>query len=217
MIRLDDTSIPSTPIGDTNPALPPHEDAASSGERSDVREPGTADPATAASPGTRAAPAGESSITPVPASSPPELEAALRQRDEYYDRLLRKTAEFDNYRKRAERERRELSEYVVGEFAKELLPTLDDFDRALTVDARDGEALRQGIELVQKRLLDTLARRGVAVIDPLGEIFDPHQHEAVARVSAEGRRDGEIVEVFSRGYKIGDRLLRPAMVKVATA
>jgi molecular chaperone GrpE len=73
------------------------------------------------------------------------------------------------------------------------------------------------VELVHKQMLDVLQRRGVAVLDPAGADFDPREHEAVQRVPAEGRRDGEVVEVFSRGYKLGDRLLRPAMVKVATA
>jgi molecular chaperone GrpE len=143
---------------------------------------------------------------------------AARQRDEYYDLLLRKTAEFDNYRRRVERERRELADYAVGEFVKDLLPILDDFTRAIDqAGGAPGDAITRGVELIHRRLLDALARRGVAILDPAGELFDPHQHEAVARVPAEGRRDGEIVEVFSRGYKLGDRLLRPAMVKVATA
>jgi molecular chaperone GrpE len=154
--------------------------------------------------------------SPAADRSTPNHIAAERSRDEYYDLLLRKTAEFDNYRRRVERERRELSDYVAGEFVKELLPVIDDFDRALAADATTG-AFREGVELIRRRLMEVLAKRGVTVLDPLGEAFDPHQHEAVARVPAAGRRDGEIVEVFSRGYKLGDRLLRPAMVKVATA
>jgi molecular chaperone GrpE len=143
---------------------------------------------------------------------------AARQRDEYHERLLRTLAEFDNYRKRVERERRELADHVTGEFARELLPVIDDFERALGAPASGGsEGFRSGVELIRRRLLDALTRRGVTVVDPLGEAFDPHQHEAVARVAAGDRPDGEIVEVFSRGYKLGDRLLRPAMVKVATA
>jgi molecular chaperone GrpE len=147
-----------------------------------------------------------------------DLDAVTRQRDEFYDLLLRKTAEFDNYRKRQERERRELSDYTTGEFVKELLPVLDDFARALKPAGGGApETFRQGIELIWRRLQDALAKRGVTMIDPLGEQFDPHIHEAVARAAAHGHRDGEIVEVFSPGYKLGDRLLRPAMVKVATA
>jgi molecular chaperone GrpE len=146
-----------------------------------------------------------------------EVDAVSRQRDEYYDLLLRKTAEFDNYRKRVERERRELAEYTTGEFVKELLPVLDDFTRAMNTSGGAPEMFRQGMELIWRRLQDTLAKRGITIIDPLGEQFDPHQHEAVARVAAGQHRDGEIVEVFSRGYRLNDRLLRAAMVKVATA
>jgi molecular chaperone GrpE len=150
------------------------------------------------------------------AGAPADSEALRRERDEYRDLLLRKTAEFDNYRKRVERERRELADYATGEFVKELLPVFDDFSRALAAASGD-ETFRQGVELIHKRLLDALAKRGVSMLDPLGEDFDPHQHEAVARVPAVSHRDGEIVEVFSPGYRLGERLLRPAMVKVATA
>jgi molecular chaperone GrpE len=160
---------------------------------------------------------GSAGTEPAPGQSLPGAEEIARQRDEYYDLLLRKTAEFDNYRKRVERERRELSEYTAAEFARELLPVLDDLARALDASPAPGDAFVQGVHLIHRRLVDALAKRGVIAIEPLGELFDPHLHEAVARVPAEGHRDGEIVEVFSRGYKLGDRLLRPAMVKVATA
>lgn len=148
-----------------------------------------------------------------------DLEAVSRQRDEYYDLLLRKAAEFDNYRKRVERERREYTEQATVDLIRELLPLLDDLERAAAAEASAGgpEAIRKGIELIHRRLLDILARRGVTVIDPAGADFDPHLHEAVVRVPAAGQRDGEVVEVFARGYRLGDRLLRPAMVKVATS
>lgn len=167
-------------------------------------------------------PAGDATASPESGASPADgasldVSALAKQRDEFQDLLLRRTAEFDNYRKRVERERRELTDYTNGEFAKDLLPIVDDFARALAVPGEAGDPLRQGIDLVFRRLLDALGKRGVSVIDPLGESFDPHQHEAVARVQSPTHRDGEIVEVFSRGFKIGDRLLRPAMVKVATS
>jgi molecular chaperone GrpE len=148
-----------------------------------------------------------------------DVETLTRQRDEYYDLLLRKTAEFDNYRRRVERERRELADYTTGELAKELLPIIDDFERALAAERGSSsvDALEQGVELIHRRFLEFLGKRGIVAVTPLGEDFDPHQHEAVMRVPAEGHRDGEIVEVYSPGYKLGDRLLRPAMVKVATA
>ena len=140
-----------------------------------------------------------------------------RQRDDYYDRLLRKTAEFDNYRKRTDRERVQLSEAAAADLIEELLPLLDDMERALKADAgQDGvEAIRRGVELIHQQLLETLRKRGVKPLEVLGADFDPHYHMAVAHEPADGRREGEIVEEFRRGYMLGDRLLRPAMVKVA--
>ena len=139
-----------------------------------------------------------------------------RQRDEYYDRLLRKTAEFDNYRKRIERERQAQAESAAADVLKELLPLVDDLERALKAESADGtDAYRRGVELILKRLEDTLLRRGVRPIEALGLDFDPNYHQAVAYEPAENRRDGEVIEEFGRGYMLGDRLLRPSMVKVA--
>jgi len=140
-----------------------------------------------------------------------------QERDDFYDRLLRKTAEFENYRKRTDRERQQLSEAAAADLIKDLLPLVDDLERALKADA-GGEAtgaIRRGVELIQKQLLETLRKRGVAPIEALGADFDPHFHQAVAYEPVEGRRDGEVIEEFTRGYMLGDRLLRPAMVKVA--
>jgi molecular chaperone GrpE len=139
-----------------------------------------------------------------------------RQRDEYYDLLLRKTAEFDNYRKRIERERQAQAESAAADVLKELLPLVDDLERALKAESGEGtDSYRRGVELILKRLEDTLKRRGVKPIEALGVDFDPNYHQAVAHEPAEGRRDGEVIEEFSRGYMLGDRLLRPSMVKVA--
>jgi molecular chaperone GrpE len=139
-----------------------------------------------------------------------------RQRDEYYDLLLRKTAEFDNYRKRTERERVAVNEAAAADLLGELLPLLDDFERALQADAgAEADGYRKGIELIHKRLTEILRKRGVRPIDSLGTDFDPYYHQAVVYEPAEGRRDGEVIEEFRRGYMLGDRLLRPAMVKVA--
>lgn len=161
---------------------------------------------------------GETSPPDAPEAAASDLTAAARERDEYRDLLLRKTAEFDNYRRRVEREKRELAEHVSGELITELLPVVDDFTRALTVGSVDApDSFRQGVELIHRRLLDALAKRGVTVLDPLGDIFDPHVHEAVSRIPADGHADGEIVAVYSQGYMLGDRLLRPARVQVATA
>lgn len=140
-----------------------------------------------------------------------------RQRDDYYDRLLRKTAEFDNYRKRIERDRQSTAESAAADLMRDLLPLLDDLERALRADAGvDGaESYRRGVELIHRQLLDVLRKRGVRPIEALGAPFDPHFHEAVLYEPAEGRADGEITEELARGYMLGDRLLRPSMVKVA--
>ena len=153
---------------------------------------------------------------PGPAPSA-DTEAIQAQRDEYYDLLLRKTAEFDNYRKRIERDRQAMSEATSAEVVSDLLPLVDDLERALKAEpgAEGAETYRRGVELIHKRLEDILRRRGVRPIEALGADFDPNFHEAVAHEPAEGRRDGEVIEEFRRGYMLGDRLLRPSMVKVA--
>jgi molecular chaperone GrpE len=140
-----------------------------------------------------------------------------RQRDDYYDRLLRKTAEFDNYRKRVDRDRQSMSDAVAADVVRDLLPLVDDLERALKADtgAEGAEAYRKGVELIHRQLLDILRKRGVRAIEALGADFDPHFHQAIAHEPAEGRRDGEVIEEFGRGYMLGDRLIRPAIVKVA--
>lgn len=144
--------------------------------------------------------------------------ALQRERADLYDRLLRKTAEFDNYRKRLERERREQADRTVIGLLEELLPVVDDFDRALTLDA-GGESTpyRKGMELIHSKLHDLLRKQGVRPIDALGADFDPNLHQAVVYEESPGRREGEVIGELQRGYLLGDRLLRPAMVKVAKA
>lgn len=140
-----------------------------------------------------------------------------RERDEIKDLLLRKSAEFDNYRKRTERDRQALSDAITAGVLEELLPLVDDLERALRADAgsEGTEAYRRGVELILKQLGEILRRRGVTPIEALGAAFDPNYHQAVSYEPAEGRADGEVIEEFRRGYMLGDRLLRPAMVKVA--
>jgi len=147
-------------------------------------------------------------------AEPSELQ---RQRDEYYDLLLRKSAEFDNYRKRVERDRQTLSDAAAASMIEELLPLMDDLERALKAEGggEAGESYRRGVELIHRQLGEILRKRGVRAIEVLGADFDPYYHQAVAHEPAEGRREGEIIEEFRRGYMLGDRLLRPSMVKVA--
>ncbi|MGE0451415.1 MAG: nucleotide exchange factor GrpE [Vicinamibacterales bacterium] len=146
--------------------------------------------------------------------------AALRQeRDDYYDRLLRKSAEFDNYRKRIERERREQAEQAVVDLLLDLLLVVDDFDRALTAEsgAADASSYRKGVELIHGKLHDLLKKRGVTPIEAVGADFDPNLHQAVLHEPTPGRRENEVIEELRKGYMLRDRLLRAALVKVAKA
>jgi molecular chaperone GrpE len=148
------------------------------------------------------------------AADPDELQ---RQRDEYYDLLLRKTAEFENFRKRIERERQGFADSAAADLILELLPLVDDLERALQAeaDATGAAAYRRGVELILRQLTELLRKRGVRPIETLGTAFDPHYHQAVSYDAAEGRPDGEVIEELRRGYLLGDRLLRPSMVRVA--
>jgi molecular chaperone GrpE len=151
-------------------------------------------------------------------ATPDTLTALTAERDDFKDRLLRMTAEFDNYRKRVDRERRELADAASVDLIRDLLPIVDDIERALAAAGDDAaNPLVAGVTLTHKQLLEQLRRRNVEPIASLGELFNPELHEAVASEPADGRRDGEIVAEFRRGYRVGGRLLRAAMVKVAKA
>jgi molecular chaperone GrpE len=160
--------------------------------------------------------ASETEVSETPAA--PDVAALQRERDEYFDRFMRKAAEFDNYRKRVERERREQADQAVIDLLREVLLVVDDFDIALQVDAGDaGAAYRKGVELIQAKLHDLLRKYGVRPIEAIGADFDPKIHQAVLHEESPEHRDGEVVGELRRGYMMGDRLLRPAMVKVAKA
>jgi molecular chaperone GrpE len=158
-----------------------------------------------------------------PTAADEAVAAAQKERDAYKEQFLRAVADFDNYRKRIERERRELSEYAAADVLLDLLPIIDNFERALSAFAlsasadrqADIEAFRQGVELIHKQMLDLLRKRGVTRIDALGADFDPNVHQAVIHEPSDEHREGEVMEELQRGYKLGDRLLRPSMVKVA--
>ena len=151
------------------------------------------------------------------ATPSPALAAIKAERDDYYDRLLRKTAEFDNYRKRTERERREQGDQAVVDLLLELLLVVDDFDRALSVDSGDAASYRKGVELIHAKLQDLLRKQGVRPIEALGTDFDPNIHQAVVQEASPSHREGEVIGELRRGYMKGERLLRAAMVKVAKA
>ena len=147
-------------------------------------------------------------------AQPDPLEDLRRERDSLQDRLLRTAAEFDNYRKRMDRQRRELADYTAGEVVSELLPIIDNLERALQAAAED-DPLRKGVELIHRQMLDLLRKRGVKPIEALGADFDPNFHQAVIHEESGEHREGEVMAELQRGYVVGDRLLRPAMVKVA--
>ena len=160
----------------------------------------------------------DGSDAPLAAADDTEVTELQRERDDFKDRWLRKSAEFDNYRKRIERERREQADQAVTDLLLELLSVVDDFDRALTVDAGEGgNAYRKGIELIHGKLQDLLRKQGVKAIDTLGADFDPNVHMAVMHEESPDHREGEVIGELQKGYLLHDRLLRPAMVKVAKA
>jgi molecular chaperone GrpE len=149
-------------------------------------------------------------------AAPPAIEELRREKDALQDRLLRTAAEFDNYRKRIERERRELSDYATTDVLLDLLPIIDNFERALQAPSGgDGDPFRKGIELIHKQMADLLRKRGVTAVDALGADFDPNVHQAVIHEVSSEHREGEVMAELQRGYRLGERLLRPAMVKVA--
>jgi molecular chaperone GrpE len=158
--------------------------------------------------------------SPTPDAAPAladEIIDLRKERDNLQDRLLRQAAEFDNYRKRVERERRDSAQFAAVDFVQDLLPVIDDFERALQIEAPGSESYRQGLQIIHRALMDMLRKRGVTPIEAIGTDFDPQIHQAVAYEEAPDRRDGEVMEQFTRGYRLGDKLIRPAMVKVAKA
>jgi molecular chaperone GrpE len=153
------------------------------------------------------------------ASDQPEQIVRLRQeKDSLYDRLLRKQAEFENFRKRTEKEKQEFYEYALGSFIQSLFPVLDGLERSISVQEGETiESYRKGIELVLKQFRDVMWAAGVQPIRSMGKMFDPNFHQAVMREESTALPENEIIEEYQRGYMFKDRLLRPSMVKVAVA
>jgi len=136
--------------------------------------------------------------------------------DDLRQTLLRRQADFENYRKRIEKERAEDSKRHTARVVEALIPIVDGFEHALAAHREaEYESYRQGFELIYKQLLDNLARLGVERVDPLGKSFDPHLHQAMDRTETQEHPDGEILQVFQPGYVFHGRVLRPAMVRVA--
>jgi molecular chaperone GrpE len=144
-------------------------------------------------------------------------DALRREKEALQDRLLRTAAEFDNYRKRVERERRDLAQYAGADILTDLLPIVDDLERALQAPAGDAETYRRGVDLIHKQMLNLLQKRGVKPIEAVGTPFDPRFHEAVMHEVSDAHGEGEVMAELRKGYTLGERLLRPAAVKVAKA
>jgi molecular chaperone GrpE len=149
-----------------------------------------------------------------PSAQLPELQKLQAERDTLLDRLARMQAEFDNARKRTLKEQQEYRDYAAADAIKSLLPVLDSFERALKVNAEATE-FRSGVELIYKQLQTALEKLSLQPIRAKGEQFNPHIHEAIEMVDTADVPDHQVIEELQRGYKIKDRLLRPAMVKVA--
>ncbi|MDT8901968.1 nucleotide exchange factor GrpE [Anaeroselena agilis] len=144
------------------------------------------------------------------------LDDKNRAMEELNNRLLRLQADFDNYRRRSRQEKEELSQVVAYGVLKELLPVLDNFERALAASTQDAAQLRAGVELVYRQLGGIIERLGVKPIAAVGNPFDPACHEAVMRVEDACQADGLIVEELQKGYEMGGKVLRPSMVKVVS-
>ena len=156
----------------------------------------------------------------VPAIDPAEeLKAVTAERDQFAaekaelrDQLLRRQADFENYRRRVERDRSEFLQYAGAEMAGEILPVLDDFERAVQAETSDKEYAR-GVVLIHQRLCDTLGKMGLEPIETEGRTFDPHLHQAVERVEIDEGEDQAILEVYRKGYNFKGKLLRPAICR----
>jgi len=160
----------------------------------------------------------------VPSAGPPEAEGAVRrteyeqlkaERDHLVDRIARLQAEFENARKRTEREKADYREYATGNVVEQFLPVLDNFELALKAKG-SADQLRSGVELIVKQMEEALRQLGVAPIPAVGEEFDPRYHEALGSVERDDLPDHFVAEEIRRGYKLRERLLRPSMVRVVS-
>lgn len=159
----------------------------------------------------------EQAAAPAPAEAPAaraELDQLKGERDQLLDRLARLQAEFENARKRAERERIEFRDYAVGSVVEQFLPVVDNFELALK-STGTAEQLRHGVELIVKQMEEILRGLQVNSIPSVGEQFDPRFHEALGSVERDDLPDQQVAEEVRRGYKLRERLLRPALVRVA--
>jgi molecular chaperone GrpE len=153
-------------------------------------------------------------VDPMPALDREGVEALRKERDDLRDQLLRRRADFENYKRRVERDREQAGLDALTSALKGLIPSLDNLERAMEAHAGE-EALRQGVELTHREILSFLEKQGVKTEDPTGQRFDPERHQALSHEPVPGQPEGTVVEVYRKGYALKDRLLRPALVKVA--
>ncbi len=148
-------------------------------------------------------------------AAPSEVELLKAERDQLLDRLARLQAEFDNARKRAEREKSEFRDYATGNVVEQFLPVVDNFELALK-STGSAEQLRSGVALIVKQMDEILRQMQVVPVPTVGEVFDPRVHEALGTVERDDLPDQHVAEEIRRGYKLREKLLRPALVRVAS-
>lgn len=148
-------------------------------------------------------------------AQPSEIEKLKSENALYLDRLARMQAEFDNFRKRNLREQQDFRDYALTGTLKQLLPILDSLDRATKVESISAEDLRSGVELIDRQFHDVLTRLGVEPIVAEGQLFDPSLHQAIQMVETDETPDNQVIDELQRGYRLRDRVLRAAMVRVA--
>ena len=146
-----------------------------------------------------------------------ELELARSENEAAADMMLRLAAEMDNYKKRAAKERQSLIKYGCQDIVQELLPILDNFERAIESvnQSRDFDSFFEGVEMIFKQMSDALGRKGISKINAVGEVFDPNIHEAVMQVASDEHPENVVVAELQKGYMLHDRVIRPAMVTVS--
>ena len=157
----------------------------------------------------------EETVTEEETQKAAEENTADKELADTKDQLLRITAEYANFRKRSEKEKQDAYVFAKSETIKELLPVIDNLERALASESEDYDSLKKGVEITFNSLVDTLGKLGVEIFGTPGEEFDPNLHNAVMHIEDENYKNGEIVDVVQKGYKISDKIIRPAMVKSA--
>lgn len=147
-----------------------------------------------------------------------ELEQAKKQADENYQRYVRTQADFDNFRKRTQKEREEFAQYASAKLLEQLLPVIDNFERAIAASkgGKDYDALAKGVDMIFRQFVQVLESEGLKAMETVGQPFNPDYHQAVMQVESEEHEEGTIVEELQKGYTLKDRVLRPAMVKVSS-